>query len=637
MTARKQRGQSIAKAVRKTSGSRATKSPNREKATFKSRAPLTVRAIEAPRVGRIVHISDLHLEPDSLPGSASAKVRPATGVAAFDTALLDRFVSGLEVSSAELLIVSGDLVNGPSLARAADGSPLDAAGVAAQRGRGMQFAADFIRKLASRLGITDLARHVIVVPGNHDVDLEAAKVGADPLTAFKAATKDFLTPFSNPPFALDENLGVAVLALDNTFLLGKDLAGKDGKPIHAGAPAFDRTAITRIAKKISEEKTALATKSDRQFDPLGIVVAHYPPGVVPTGEIDLELVEISFGAAQAKSALVEAGFGLFLHGHKHTAYVQEESGRSPGDDERGNSAVVLGAASLTQPPRGSSAGINRLEYAANTKCGGGNVLVHAYNLVDFKPIKATVEPWRVSVPTPAVGVARLVRLNERIDVFGDSRTDVTFYDIPVPSDRRGAGLWETKAGKWVRTFERLVQVPGMLTGAPLVKALPQNHDVEANALRVSDTTDDGGRSWHVQVRAAPDAGSVSFTERTWSLNGYALSVDQQREVFAAPRGNDDFYGWENLAHCVREPVEELEFFIRYPYEMNPAACEVRVETSVEESGALASVSPRDVYRDDLLQFSRVRVEQMQFMRRLRVVIARPILGVTYWVLWKLPR
>ncbi|MGQ0650409.1 MAG: hypothetical protein ACT4P7_22955, partial [Gemmatimonadaceae bacterium] len=42
-------------------------------------------------------------------------------------------------------------------------------------------------------------------------------------------------------------------------------------------------------------------------------------------------------------------------------------------------------------------------------------------------------------------------------------------------------------------------------------------------------------------------------------------------------------------------------------------------------------------RDDLLQFSRVRVEQMQFMRRLRVVIARPILGVTYWVLWKLPR
>jgi hypothetical protein len=139
------------------------------------------------------------------------------------------------------------------------------------------------------------------------------------------------------------------------------------------------------------------------------------------------------------------------------------------------------------------------------------------------------------------------------------------------------------------------------------------------------------------VSAAQSATNVSFTERTWSLNGYALSEEQQREVFAPPRGDEERFGWENLAHCVREPAEQLEFFIRYPFEMNPAESEIRIETSVEEHSGTMLTSPRDVTGPDVLDFSRVRVERMQFMKRLRVVIDRPILGVTYWVSWKLPR
>lgn len=602
-----------------------------------SQVHLTVSAALQPRTGRIIHLSDLHLDPDSPPGAAHAKVRLASNTSSFDTEALDRFVEELDAESADLLFVSGDLVNGPSLLVDANGAALDAASVQAKRERGMELAAQFIRRLANRLGISDLKSRVVVVPGNHDVDLAAASKGDDPLYSFKKFTADFLTPFSVRPFAIDEDLGVSILALDNTFMLGRSLLTKDGKPINSGAPAFDVKAIGELIKQINAEKKRIATTRGDRFEPFGIAISHYPPGAVPTGEADLEFVEISFGAAQAKNALIQAGFGLFSHGHKHTSYVNDEGIYVPGITDHSPRCVVLGAASLTQAPRGSSTGINRIDFATSTRFGGANLLMSAYNLNDFRPTLATPNPWLLHVPSHLVGTARQAKVLERIDAAGDSRTDISYFGIALPREKKLPALWSFRSNRWTRTFDRFIQVQGMFTGSPQVRELPQKYQVSAKAVDISQTSADGGRSWQIEVTAAADAESVSFTERTWSLNGYALSTEHQLAIFPPPRGKKELLGYEMLAHTVRDPVEELEFFIRFPYAISPSECEVRIDVTVDRAASSPNQSPIDEEpTEDLLRFSHFQIEQLQFIKRLRVTIQRPLVGVTYWVVWKLP-
>lgn len=616
-----------------------------------------------PKRGRIWHVSDLHFHPDRNPGAPDAKDKPtAAAPGAFDTDAFQHLLALAAEKPANVLVLSGDFVQGSALAAAppppaalapastrteailrwlgtlfgndeeegapAASTPPAPSGGISRRRQAFERAVAFARSLSDAHGLGDrLASHVVVCPGNHDVDwvaaLEAAPGDASPasLAEFEAAMQPFLRPSVQAPFCIDEDTGVCVLTLDTAYLGGTQFARRD-RNSPEDAPAYSPMLMRQAFAAARRAHGGAAAVPEGM---LGILVAHHPPSVTPTAYIEIKAFETAIGAAQAKDELHRAGFRVVLHGHKHKAVVQEERVRVPGHPEAARMAIISAPTLLDTT---GALGFYVIETAVAPLCGEARLLVTHYDFADFRP-RATEPPILIVVPPRSRGAAKRVRVVEFIGVDGDGRTDFSIHDLPVP--RRGASEtlgWTWEQGQWVRIVPRAVDVPTAHTTDPSVAPLCAG--VTASAAMEHDNHR-GARSWNLRVAADPSVTRyASVMERTVTAHCYAVSEVHQQRIYGSPDVLPQLpSGWETLVHVMRQPAEMLEFSIHLPFAV-PYDLPVRVRTYTETpDGSLATA-------EGLEEFSLIRVEKVLAAKRIRVWVEHPLMGVAYSVEWKLP-
>lgn len=575
-----------------------------------------------PICGRIWHISDLHWSIDAPPGQAGGELSglPKEALAIDIHADLMRLA---EREKGDVLVVNGDLVVGREAAGDPSGAKRDAAFTASL---------GLVRRLANALGLGDQTKtRVVICPGNHDVDRTPGGGPDDALEVFRQATEEFITPFSPSPWLWDPTIGIALHAI-NTSRYG-------ATPLSVGSTPLP-TSVDRPVFDLARLDGSIATQSEMRdgqlpLTVLGIAVAHHPFTIAAEHVPQASLITQPLAGAKAQEKLQRAGFGVFLHGHRHQGLGRIE--RTYDERARRRHAVTLGAPRFGEGP--GESGLQVIDYAMSPRTGEARLIVRPYAITSSG---MEAQPsYCLSVPARGRSSARLVKILERIEPSADSRTDVAYFDVPVRvrGTKDVAPGWQCEQGDaLVRRFPRLVQTPGAPTGAARVLALDDH--CSAKTTREQVLEDDGVRHWSTEVTVRnATVESVSFLERTWSNTAYALTREHLRRIWggrSSPLPDlDSSEPYENIRHVLRDPADSLEFFVRFPFalENNPR---IDVRTYVEEIDAAAPGVLRDVPAPEFLEFSRIRIERMLFIKRLRVVIEHPITGVEYALVWWLP-
>jgi hypothetical protein len=326
----------------------------------------------------------------------------------------------------------------------------------------------------------------------------------------------------------------------------------------------------------------------------------------------------------AKEQLYGEGFRVVLHGHKHVALIQEETVHLPGREDVDRMIVVSAPTMFDAGDRGFYV----IDVAVCAESGEARMLITYYGFGGFKP-KAS-EPVLLTIPPRKLSAARRIRIAEYINVHGDSRTDLSIHELPVPSKDHSTDAmgWTRDNATWVRHVPRAVDVPNATTPRPAVAAMCDGVTVD---VVEGEDNQQGARTWGLRITADTTTTSASILERTRTAGSYAVSEAHQDRIFGSPLILPDMpIGCETVVHVVRDPAEVLEFSIHLPFAVdNDLKVEVRAYTEEPPDAELK----RAAY---LEPFAQVRVERYMPARRIRVWIDRPLMGVGYAVIWKLP-
>lgn len=600
----------------------------------------TARPSQKVAISTIWHLTDLHLDPKRLPGSADGKHIPV-GASTQDFAV--DYWSALEEFAArkpaDIVVFTGDAVDAPAVSakpRTGLFHRLLSFGLApatpaseplGQRKRAFEHARDLIQRIAGWHQLNpELNRRVVVCPGNHDVDWAASgKDGDASRRAFMDAMSKFLTPQSKKPFVTLSQLGIKIACFDTCALEGRQF-DFSGHSVRLGAPSAPLRMIRELLERSGKTRESLRVGSGE----LGIVVQHHPPGSVMAPAVELKAFEIAIAAEQAKRELCRAGYRVFLHGHHHTSLARtEHSYVITGGADAGQKAVVIGAEDMYN-------GFNVLECAVSLVTGEARLRIQPYR-VRGNALAPVGNPWLMSVDPPYSSPIGAIQVVERINEHGDARTDTYFHEVPLPPHpHRGGGGemgelqdWVDQDGAWVRDIPRVIAAPVGKTAAPICCGLTA--DTEASfvttASRDRNNTIEGKLRVRVQRRGG---GSVSVLERTITNAAYAVSQHHQARQFGAPslvRGQQA--GWECTIFVQRVPAKRLEIMVRLPFQID-TDIEVELLTGVElEDGTIAPD-----FR--LLDFTEVTVEKALKAKRIRASVKQPLTGVSYVLRWRLP-
>lgn len=210
-----------------------------------------------------------------------------------------------------------------------------------------------------------LLQKVVVVPGNHDVTWEEISKGRDQarFQAFEAKTAKFTTPASELRSVVFRDRKVLVYPINSASLGGARLNPDDSKAIQDAVEGLKasstdsstfrslETAIDRVmgllridpaavdAEEIKRMEDDLRDIHQRFPDFLKVAVVHHNATTYPVPEFksyDL------FNMGRMKQILMESGFQILLHGHKHAFQAMEERNL-----ETGTSLSIVGAGTLS--------------------------------------------------------------------------------------------------------------------------------------------------------------------------------------------------------------------------------------------------------------------------------------------------
>lgn len=597
--------------------------------------------IPAPVTGSLWHFSDLHFDWSNLPGSPYSGVEHAR-LGDFAVRPWDALLALARDEPADFLVFSGDFVDSPSLGRglsapSAAETPDDLAARFAKadpkgdrRRAVFRYTAELIRAVAQAHGFQGpLHERVLVCPGNHDVDWDRAiDSPSTSLVDFREAMGEFLRPDSDQPRLLDLRRGVAFLTLNTAYLGGTLVRARDGTVFQTDPPAFSPAHVDQVIDRLNRNR---GPRSEPLVPggTLGIVVAHHPPAITPTAEVDVRPFEIAIGAARAKQALHEQGFRAFLHGHKHVGVVHHECVHLVAED-RSDEMVVIGAPAFLGGG-GGTPGFHVLRYAVSRVSGEARILVLPYSFTNRVP---RPEGERlVVIPPRTRSAARSLRVALEISVVGDSRVDCIYSDIPLPRHRRAEGGWCLEGGKWVRDFARVEEVPRALDRRPLVKVLTEQADYRIGRVEQRD----GKRHYSVRIEVPPrsdqdprpSVSHASFLLRSFAGGAYVISRAHARR-YGFPLTVEGLpEGWEAVVTVLRDPAERLEFSLRMPFDLR-GDYDADVFTFVELPDGRLRPAP------ELRAFCRCHVEKHFEAGRLFAAIEHPLSGVAYALGWELP-
>lgn len=609
----------------------------RKKRRRSGRRSAVAIATPAPTTGSILHLSDLHFSPRP---EVDAKNPPLFALDSWSVTENEGLVKyAKSLTDVRFLVISGDLVDYGAVARAAKraakGKPAQQrpAAIRRERGQALARAAEFIKKLAEAVGLSGrLSTHVIVCPGNHDVDRTRAdtkKPGALSLGQFRQHMACFLTPFSTKPWTADPDSHVCILALSTTSRGGAKFQAND-KIIQVDAPSLETDELdATLARLLSE--AGHAGSLQRQL--IGVCVTHHPLAMTPYPGVEVKFYSDPIGATAGRSRLLGAGFQIFLHGHRHSASAQREEVFHVSGAEAGG--WIIGAPSLKKA-EGGFKGFNVVRFGISCT-GEANLRVLPHVAAHPMPtsIREKWRGWLLRVPSRCVAEADHVKFLERIYPGGNARSDISFFGIPLPASADELLGWQKMEGGDRLRFRilRVAQSDQSRCGEPKLQALqPRTH---ASWERSETEGKHFLRLWTICLDAEAGAESAGVLERSFSPCAYATSARHQRWVSARlglrPDGK---IGQEAVIFSMRTPAKTLEFFLRWPDEQEQPV-DAAVHAYVERQPS-DDPSPELDHGRDLLDLSDWSIDSMWPLKRCRAVIKSPLTGVSYALVWSLP-
>ncbi|NEA32644.1 metallophosphoesterase [Streptomyces sp. SID13031] len=294
-----------------------------EEAEDPARAELYRRYAAKPvrlKSSAILHLSDLHF------GDDYAFPLLARDVPTLQQTLDEAIADGLEqmgVGQVGLVVISGDITT---------------------QGKGFQEAKAFVTALLDKLRLTP--EQLVVVPGNHDIELDSTKATRN--YAAEQPFRDFLQLIHNNAdlelnrlawFSAEDGRDIFVLALNSVRPRAKSTMeyGYVGRDLYG--PLLER------AKQLRDE-----VRKPGGPAPISLAVLHHH--VLPTPLVEdpdeLRPVSLTLDAGQLIEDLQRAGFDAILHGHQHVPFVGNTA-RSwrlkTGDWELGRPIHVVGGGS----------------------------------------------------------------------------------------------------------------------------------------------------------------------------------------------------------------------------------------------------------------------------------------------------
>lgn len=587
----------------------------------KVKPDLSKYVLSTPLSGRIWHLSDVHVNPRHPTGSGDVKDRPLA--ANPDDVRQDPLQGLLELArnlKASYLVVSGDFVDMSAIMKVDD--PLERERL---RDAAFEEAAKIVGTIADALGIPaeGLSTRVVVCPGNHDVRWGDKLTKADKLVDFQNHLKAFLSPTSKAgALTLDpDKTGVLLAPLHTAFLGGTRVrVGDEEVPLDVAM--YSQKQIDDLLSRMKDAPRGL----------LQILVAHHPPGSVGGGEIELKAFESPIGADEARRRLSQAGFSLFLHGHKHVCRVQREKVDDPTYGSR--RSALVGAGTLFG--NDGIKGFNILDYVVDTASGRAVVAVTPY-LFEPGPTRPLKRPTTlVSLGARSTSSARMIRVIERISSTGDARTDIYYLELPTPSSELEAAHsgWAVEDGRYVRRLPRILQAESAQNSTILAKSLDRLGDVEVEFEEEVGDRRDGldtiAGSIRVSVPTSTAPRAISLLERSWTTHCYSLTRSHQIRLGQFPSRVPGLRkGWEYHCFVVREPCERLELYLRLPFAFQSPP-KVEVKTFVETTEGELRKFPMPA------TFPAPHIDYAHFAKRIRVSVRHPIPGIAYCIQWELP-
>ena len=588
------------------------------------------------RTGVIWHFSDFHLDPDQPPNSPDIKSDVESLSNQFFSAPLlpalfrfiaqERRADGNRVPDA--LVISGDLVHrgnwaNPTLVR------------------------ELIDRLREVLGLSP--ERVIVIPGNHDLTWRNPLIPRARMhEAFAEATHGYITPMGKTArYYRVPGTPISLLLADSVSLAGAAVGtGQIIRILRESTPRALRFLLRGVSQKIEaalrEDIAAIPLEDlqkalDGEFGPadlpaaeLGLLISHHPLIPHPLDNVEVKAFGVALAAGQTKTMLARRGIHVCLHGHHHSqVIVAEEMTAVDGPFAFCN----IAAASLNQEP---SKGFNIIHYALADETGEATLLVTPARL-EGSGVEKSVSR-RVYVPPRVGAVARSIRITERINPHGDTRTDVWYSDVPTRA-------WKRHTGAPTLEIPLLVESPGgHLEEFPAVESLTRGSSAEfrvstespafllppdpARASLVGDVEHVRGT---IAVTAKDALECVSFAYRVFANHSYSVSIADR--VRSSSFSKDAFPGWlprdEALISTIRISAERLDVFVRTP-SAAPRSEDVRVHCY--GSGANLELT----HLPDLEHVTKHVVDSWPEAKRIWLSIERPLQGAAYAVVWPLP-
>ncbi len=279
---------------------------------------------------RIHHVSDVHFGPSQHRASNRLAFLPQAASRNTDGYLAH--LARLPGSSfPDLIVISGDLTTYATEPE-------------------MNCASDFIANIAAldawreRTELPPDAPRILIVPGNHDLDWSKKTIEekherfdrlSDALDSKRVRSSRYHITKCNPCIDLGDEANLFIYLLNSTPYGGTDDPKlKEVYEAITKKPDIDLSddAIQALSREVKKDPGyVLEAEIDNMRDAAGrapagrikIAVVHHNPNHVPSD--DRDNFDTIINAGPLKRALLEAGFQVVLHGHRHMFHCSEES------------------------------------------------------------------------------------------------------------------------------------------------------------------------------------------------------------------------------------------------------------------------------------------------------------------------
>lgn len=503
----------------------------------------------------------------------------------------------------------------------------------------------FLRQLAETFDVD--RRHVVVVPGNHDVALDAGGPGRLAVFDEQLRTSGFIGP-SSPAIWENERDGLMIYPLDTNGLIGlsstlpDDVVARllaalprgavrfllglvdssqvaaalqgvlgDGLRFSAGLvrPADATNRLTEFVERLRERC------ADRAFP---IALAHHPL-LPPAGRTaDASPQDTTVLGPILRHRLALHGVNVVFQGHRHERSVHLEETLVGNETIRGSPTLAVSCPSLGYGDEFTVVTVERSADGAVRSVAGYAVGSAERERRSMAPRRLFARSWLSDRSLRC----RLIRRVVALDPLGISDVDYYFHDI-VP---------RTRSARRIEVPFRASTHCGVLVGNLQPRCLGADRgpraDPEFQHLRPPTPTAIDG-SIVADVREGTE--SLTLAMRLTAVGSHA-TFREENELLIGRTGNT---ACEATTFVVEVATELYEAVVRFPrWELVPNADDVRVYVVAPD--LLDGCRPLDVAMTRGSRVHSASVSSWAEARRLIVQVPFPLRGAAYVVSWGLP-